>query len=186
MIDQDSPERLLPFFGIPQRFVHARKEDIAPEIWNAASVFLEGKGLYLHGPVGVGKTHLIAALLREKIIVSPAQKLLFTTVHNMLIEIRASFGNDERSGTEQELFRKYSGVPCLALDDLGTEKTTDWVMQTLEAIIDRRYGDLRQTLITSNLSLEKLSRKGGDRIASRIAGMCRVVELKGTDRRSAE
>jgi DNA replication protein DnaC len=39
------------------------------------------------------------------------------------------------------------------------------------------------TIITSNLTLEEVSEKVGDRIASRIAGMCKVIELKGIDRR---
>ena len=53
-------------------------------------------------------------------------------------------------------------------------------------ILDRRYGECLETLITSNLTLEQLARhyeSHGDRLASRIAGMGAVMVLKGKDRR---
>jgi integrase len=56
----------------------------------------------------------------------------------------------------------------LYLDDLGTEKPTDWALQTLYLIIDRRYPEMMQTIISSNLNLDELSSRLGDRIASRI------------------
>jgi len=47
------------------------------------------------------------------------------------------------------------------------EKTTEWALQTLFVIIDRRYRNMVKTIITSNLSLNEISEKIGDRIASR-------------------
>jgi hypothetical protein len=71
----------------------------------------------------------------------------------------------------------------LILDDIGTEKPSEWAQQNIFLIIDRRYETLRQTIFTSNLSLDELSERLGDRITSRIAEMCKVIELKGKDRR---
>ena len=84
-----------------------------------------------------------------------------------------------RSPSSKDIRRK----KCLILDDMGAEKTSEWSIQTLYSIIDRRYRDEKQTLITSNLTLDEIAEKVGDRIASRIAGMCKVVEIKGKDRR---
>jgi DNA replication protein DnaC len=72
---------------------------------------------------------------------------------------------------------------CLILDDLGTEKVSDWVLQSMYQIINARYVQMRQTVITSNHSLEELRSRIGDRIPSRIAEMCEVFELRGKDRR---
>ena len=69
------------------------------------------------------------------------------------------------------------------LDDLGVDKTSEGSLQTLYTIIDRKYREEKQTLITSNLTLDEIAEEVGDRIASRIAGMCKVVEIKGKDRR---
>ena len=71
----------------------------------------------------------------------------------------------------------------LFLDDLGAENATDFVRDTLYLIINRRYEGKLPVIITSNLDLGELSDSVGDRIASRIAGMCDMVELEGGDRR---
>jgi DNA replication protein DnaC len=104
------------------------------------------------------------------------------SVPDLLLEIRECFSG--RTGdSESSLIEKYTGRKCLILDDLGPEKSSEWSIQTLYSIIDRRYRDVRQTLVTSNLTLDEIAEKVGDRIASRIAGMCEVVEIKGKDRR---
>lgn len=77
-------------------------------------------------------------------------------------------------------------APFLVLDDLGTEKLSDWVQEKLYAILDWRYGQELPTLVTSNLTLAELAshyRAHGPRLASRIAGMGEEVELRGRDRR---
>jgi DNA replication protein DnaC len=71
------------------------------------------------------------------------------------------------------------------MDDLGTEKPSDWVIQTLYVIINSRYEEDKQTVITSNYSLEEIRKNLNDKIASRIIAMTEVIEIKGIDRRSA-
>jgi len=71
----------------------------------------------------------------------------------------------------------------LFIDDFGTEKGSEWVLETLYSIIDKKYEDVIPMIITSNLDLNALGVKMGDRIASRIAEMCDVVEMTGLDRR---
>ena len=187
--------------GVSKRFLAAKKEDINPKIWNQVKGFMGGESIFLHGPPGVGKTHIVVALMREKIaednekrITYPANETEYPvryycptyprmiSVPDLLLEIRECFSGRTGEG-ESALIEKYAGSRCLIMDDLGVEKTSEWSMQTLYTIIDRRYRDVRQTLVTSNLSLDQIAGKVGDRIASRIAGMCKVVELKGKDRR---
>jgi hypothetical protein len=145
----------------------------------------------------VGKTYVAVALMRGKI--SGDNEAIFThpngvtTVHVPAYP-RIDFGPGSAPGNpgvlqrpdergEMGLIEKYAGSRCLIMDDLGVEKTSKWSMQALYSIIDRRYRDERQTLVTSNLTLNEIAEKVGDRIASRIAGMCKVVEIKGADRR---
>jgi DNA replication protein DnaC len=98
------------------------------------------------------------------------------------MELRDSF-REKAERSEREIIEHYSNVQLLVLDDLGAEKTSDFALQSLYIIIDKRYSEMRHTIITSNLSVDEIAGKVGDRIASRIAGMCRVIELKGRDRR---
>ncbi len=106
---------------------------------------------------------------------------LLISVPELLLEIRDTFNGNEIS--EKAIIDKYSWIDVLILDDLGVEKTSDWVLQTLYTIIDRRYREELRTIITSNLGIEEIREKLDDRIASRIVGMCRVCILQGRDRR---
>ncbi len=136
-------------------------------------------GLLIVGPVGTGKTHLAVSILRE------AHRLglgiAFAQVPQVLADIRAGIGRGDEEATAQ--IDMYSEVSVLALDDLGSERVTDWVHEQLFLIINRRYEEMLPTIITSNDSLEILEEHLGKRIASRLAGMCIGVALDGPDYR---
>jgi len=150
----------------------------------AAKDFMDGtaikNGLYLCGPGGTGKTHLAVAITR--CLIENLKNPLFVSVPELLLGIRACF--IDRSGiSEKETINKYADAHVLILDDLGAEKTTDYVLQVFYIILDRRYRENRVTIITSNLEIKDLAKKLNSRIASRIAGLCEVVEFVGRDRR---
>jgi len=104
----------------------------------------------------------------------------------VLKAIRDSFG-DHSGDSEKRLLDFYgTRVPFLVLDDPGAEKVSDFVLQTLYDLLDRRYGECLDTLITSNLTLEEMAvnyLSHGDRLVSRIAGMGPTMVLRGKDRR---
>ena len=69
----------------------------------------------------------------------------------------------------------------ILLDDLGAQVFRDWQREILTLLIDRRYRDNKQTLITSNLDLDGLAATLDARAASRIAEMCAVIRFDGKD-----
>lgn len=147
--------------------------------------------------------------LNERYMIRINPKPIFITVPELLLNIRECFNPakkpkiryDQRGWdivegcetlfgspselTEKELINYYTNTPFLILDDLGIEKVSDWTLQTLYLILNRRYeeSDERFTIITSNLGLDAISKKLDDRIGSRINGMCKILSLKGKDRR---
>jgi hypothetical protein len=144
---------------------------------------------FVCGPPGTGKTHLAVGYLREDVIANGEEHCRFIRTVDLLKKIRDSF--DDRSGqSEKELLEYYgSKVPFLVLDDLGTEKVSDFVLQTLYDLLDRRYGECLDTLITSNLTLDDLAvyyRSHGDRLASRIVGMGPPLITQGEDQRCCQ
>ena len=188
--------RILAKNGVSKRFQQARRDDIPEKTWSQVSGFLKEDSIFLHGSPGIGKTHIAAALIREKILADneahytyPDKSVrvympsypVMTTIPDLLLEIRECFNGGQES--ESSIIERYSAKKCLILDDMGAEKTSEWSIQTLYSIIDHRYREEKQTMITSNLTLDEIAEKVGDRIASRIAGVCKVVEIKGKDRR---
>lgn len=111
------------------------------------------------------------------------------TVPQVFAAMRAAIDTDGQSPDRirEELVR----AGLLVLDDLGTEKITHWTREILFDVLDRRFALERPTVITSNLNLEQLEQRltatrddpFGVRVASRIAGACRVVEVRGADYR---
>lgn len=141
-------------------------------------------GLMLYGKAGSGKTHLAVSIARH-IIEKKQIQVRFARIVDLLSEIRKTFDNNEqyRTENESELIQRYTAAPLLIIDDLGAEKTTDWVRQILYQIIDERWIEQKPIIVTSNLNLEELEARFEERIASRVAGMCRLVESRDYDYR---
>lgn len=179
---------------VPKKFRNANILDCDPKIRELCDY--DGS-VFITGPAGTGKTHLAASLLRDTVyrqgmmraawdeedrIRTPKMSYAWQTVPEVLLDLRASF-KERSEETEKEIIDSLSSVDYLVLDDMGAEKSSDFSIQSLYLVIDRRYSEERKTIVTSNLSIAQIADKLGDRIASRIAGMCRVIELKGRDRR---
>ena len=166
---------------IPPRYRSATYEDVPRDIQSLFESLKESrKGIFIHGKVGTGKTHIAYALHRY----APKSRL-FSRFHNtveLFKEMRDDISRDIQSKQHPtEVLMEYKGV--LILDDLGVEKATDFVVESLYLIINKRYNDMLPTIITSNYNLDKLADQVGDRIPSRILEMCNPIELHGKDRR---
>lgn len=142
----------------------------------------EGKGLFLYGNVGTGKTHLACAIidlianLHYKEIYD---KFIFVSAIEMLQEIRDSY-----KYTDGDDFREsFKECALLVIDDLGTGKVTDWSSEIFYNIIDSRYSNLKPTIITTNLNIEEFKKRTDERLASRIFEMCKGVKFEGEDYR---
>ena len=131
---------------------------------------------YLWGQAGSGKTHAAVATLRK---LSWARVVRMGQISR---EIRA-VGTPE---DEERIIERYSTIPML-LDDLGSEKATEFLQGVLFEIMDRRWQNKSGGLIiTANMSIDKLGGIIGDRTASRIAGLVgakNTLEISGTDYR---
>ncbi len=144
---------------------------------------------FIYGPVGCGKTHIATAIAANfnGIVVKPSQ--LFRAGRKFMTDGSVDEGDLVKllSGWKLSTARYYALPPqVLVIDDLGTEKITDWNESFMQEILDARIGTASNGLVvTSNLSLDELSaRLGGDRLTSRLAGLCKVFSLAGEpDRR---
>lgn len=143
--------------------------------------------LYIHGEVGTGKTYLACSFILNNAYsrylnhsISPSD-YLFVSVPELLHILKRSFNTQ----SSEDSLRKYIDVPFLVLDDIASEKITEWVRETLDYLVDARYRANKRTIYTSNYSLDGLNERMGDegRVVSRIKGSCEILQLTGKDRR---
>jgi DNA replication protein DnaC len=166
----------------------------------AYPVETEGRGLLITGSIGVGKTHLAVGLLLALVEDKGAQAL-FYDYRELLKQIQHSY-NAQVNSTELDVLRPVFEAEVLVLDELGAQKPTDWVWDTVALILNTRYNDKRTTIITTNyLDLppagsglsstqratreETLGDRIGERMRSRLAEMCVRVEMNGGDFRQS-
>ncbi len=172
-------ESLLIRVGVMKRFLGCSLDNYRGRV-------PESRPAYITGLPGTGKTHLAVAYLRQDILAYGPEHCRYVRVVDLLRAIRNSFDNP--GGDSEHRLLDYYGarVSFLVLDDLGAERLSDFVLQTLFDLLDRRYGECLDTLVTSNLTLEELAahyQGHGDRLASRIAGMGSTLILRGRDQR---
>ncbi|MBP7527128.1 MAG: ATP-binding protein [Syntrophorhabdaceae bacterium] len=182
-----NPEPILRSIGVGRRYVTCSFDSYEgkPQIVAACrSCGADPFDLVLTGDTGTGKTHLAVGVLRELVRnghIRYADDARFVPVPELLADIRACYrpgGPDER-----DIMDRYSRLKYLVLDDLGAEKTSEWSISTLYLIIDRRYRDMRPTIVTTNLSMKEIPAILGQRISSRLTGG-KIIEIKAGDYRT--
>lgn len=190
--------RLVDGAHVPKRYSTIGFKDYHMTVGNRQAVILakavipsQTIGAYFYGDAGTGKTMLASIIANAK--AHKGMPVTFTSVPELLASIRSSF----KSGNTDAVTKAYRETPCLILDDLGAERMTAWVAGELFALINHRYNEGLQTIITANYSPQDMARHlstydnyggqaddtVGKRIVSRIAGMCTAVHVGGHDQR---
>lgn len=136
------------------------------------------KGLLLTGKEGTGKTHIAIAVLKE--VMTEGYSGLYWNVPELFLELRRVMSG-EANHTEGDLFDEARRADLLVLDDLGAEKSSEYVTDRLYVLVNGRYQEDKVTVITSNQSIDELRGQLGARIASRLCEMCTVVRFPDGD-----
>lgn len=173
----------------------ARAKEIAQEF---AFRYPTQKGFVLSGPVGTGKTHLLASVLAHCCIEKDRQAK-YVEISLLYATIRRGFQEGKSGG---EIIGPLSEIELLAIDELGKGRGSPFELETLDELIARRYNSGKTTLFGTNYSLAPPEQKAratgysssedqksagrdsqllcdrvGDRIYSRLCEMCQFVEF---------
>ncbi len=138
-----------------------------------------GRGLWIQGDVGTGKTTL--AMIVSRAALDAGRSVAIYSLPRLLNLLRGSI---ESEGGLLDLLDRLSAVDLLHIDDLGAENRTDWVLEQLYSIVNARYEAERAIVATTNVMPDELDERLGARTVSRLVEICGdPVALYGDDRR---
>ncbi|HPB29829.1 MAG TPA: ATP-binding protein [Candidatus Sumerlaeota bacterium] len=132
------------------------------------------KGLMFMGGVGCGKTHLAIGILHD--IIRKGYTGYYCNVVDLFMKMRDTYRGDVNYD-EMDIIDRAVAPDLLVLDDIGAENTSDWSLDRLYNIINRRYENNRPIIVTTNyLNQEELAEQVGRRIVSRLCEMCQICD----------
>lgn len=137
-----------------------------------------GKGLLLYGTVGTGKTFAAACVANA--LIDKGYPCLVTNFARLTNTISGMYEG------KQQYIDNLNKFDLLVIDDLASERDTEYMGEIVQNIIDSRYRAKKPLIVTTNLTAQELKspvdmRK--QRIYSRLFDMCLPIEVVGKDRR---
>ena len=152
-------------------------------------------GLFIMGPKGTGKTHLVAAIANQ--LMQAGTPVICMTMIDLLDRIKRTYESARQYGEEDsegDVLNAYKDVPLLIIDDIGKEPATEWAVSKIYAIINARYEAYMPTIITTNYTDTDLVRRltpkdtgdsmTADATVDRLREMCTGIVTKGASWRS--
>ena len=143
---------------------------------------IQTKGLIITGESGLGKTHLAASIANK--LIENDKIVLMGRLTTLLDMIKETFRDNTKS--ENELIELYSNVDMIIIDDLGTEKISQWALEKLYTIIQNRNENGLSIIITTRFDKQELIERFSqsqdeqlvDAIISKLYQMCYGITLK--------
>lgn len=145
----------------------------------------QGKGLYIHGNAGNGKTTWAYKIARKYIATlaynkhSPRTAVYFANVPELMNDLKLGFSDNEM---QRRLNYSIENADLVIFDDIGAENSTDWAQEQLYHYINYRYANGKATIFTSNIPPNSLEK----RIADRVNGMTQILEFKSGSQRGID
>lgn len=170
--------------------INKKEVEIAKDYTNKCINNKLENGLIITGISGVGKTHLAASISNE--LIQKDILVLMGRLTSLLDMIKETFKDNSKS--ENELIDLFSNLDMIVIDDLGTEKISQWALDKLYTIIENRNENKLPIIITTRFDKQSLLNRfyqSNDKdlsnaIIQKLYQMCYGVELKRYDENEKE
>ncbi|KPV43291.1 DNA replication protein [Alicyclobacillus ferrooxydans] len=183
-LKQDSEFRL-GNFPVEQRRKYPKLFRYAYDFAETFEVGQTTSGLYLFGPPGVGKTHLLLGVLNR--LTERGIPALFVRSDSIFDRMRHLIADN---GDLEPLLEAYATVPVLGIDEFAQERANDFTLEKLFRIINHRFHSQLPTWFTSNYAPPDMYRKNGSDVhdsvpalRSRVMQMAKLARVEGDDAR---
>jgi DNA replication protein DnaC len=149
-----------PVLGMPDAVI----SEVRSYVRNLDARLEEGRGMWLVGDVGTGKTTL--AMIVSAAALEAGHTVAIYSLPRLLNLIRDEIGTEN---SLLDLLDRLSGVDLLHIDDLGAQHTTPWRLEQLYSIVDARYQGGRPIVATTNLMPSALAEQMGRQILTTVS-----------------
>lgn len=154
------------------------------KIYARAMRFVEefgcGEHLLLTGSTGLGKTFLCNCIAKE--LLGNGDMVLYLTSSQLFKKLEEQrFNRTESEEEVKEWDKELLEADLLIIDDLGTEFGTIFTATELFRILNDRILAGKSMVISTNLSIEELTKSYSDRVTSRLLGEFALMNFYGDD-----
>jgi DNA replication protein DnaC len=183
---EDTKQRLLNYHqyvqcaNIPKRFLEKSFDTYQPEQSKAQKIFnilqnyakhfshycSNGISILMSGNTGTGKTHLAISLM-QYVMRQFCLSTRYTTAYDLIAEINETYQRQSRS-TERQVKSNYEKYDLLVIDEFGCQRGRENDHLHMFDLINKRYNNLKSTIVISNLSFQELTQSLGQRNISRL------------------
>ncbi|MCM1245711.1 MAG: ATP-binding protein [Roseburia sp.] len=146
-----------------------------------STMFENNQGILFWGSVGTGKSYLAACIANTLL------NNMVTVVMTSFVEILQKLQNPQFD--ESTYLENLNRVKLLIIDDLGTERNTDYALEKVYNVIDGRYRSGMPLILTTNMALDEMMKTTDiryKRVYDRIFEMCYPVHVTGDSWRKTE
>ena len=169
------PDRIDPTYGVSIRTIMEKTFQTCKRY--AYSFSDKSPNLLFSGDTGLGKTFLSACIART--VADSGHSVVYESAGHLFAKLeRAKFEGSEEARQEAA---KYTACDLLIVDDLGTEMAGQFVTAALYTLINDRLLERKPTIISTNLTVDDLSRRYSPQIVSRLRGSYVRVPFLGDD-----
>jgi DNA replication protein DnaC len=171
---------------IPPHYHNAQLCDLPESLVETFLALPDGKGLYLWGEPGRGKTHACCVFLKH--LWGEGWDVARVSYEMLALQIRDTYRAGS-AASELDIIRPLLTAGKLVVEDAGTtvsagQQESEFSLRTFLVLLDQRLEQCLATFVTTNKPIEELGRSFDARIASRIRQACEIVQIRGGDKRS--
>jgi DNA replication protein DnaC len=181
--------------GIPKRFMdrgftnYEVKTDQQREVLETAKEYAvnfsihrkAGSGFVFTGMTGTGKNHLAMAIAKQ--VIRDGYSAIYTTVLDATQHIREAYRTSSED-SDRQVIAIYASADLLVLDEVGVQMNNDSERVFITSIINKRYEQLKPTIVLSNLSPDNMQKYLGERVMSRLRETTRMLQFLWEDYRA--
>jgi DNA replication protein DnaC len=128
----------------------------------------------LVGVRGCGKTQIGVELMRQ--VAQALKQPRFCSAMDFLMTIKA--GYKDGGVSERDVINEFCLPPLLVMDEIGQRSESEWENRLLYELLNRRYNDMKDTLLISNQDVGHLTAALGPSLVSRMRETGGIFECK--------